>query len=60
MTHERLPLWNVHSVNIRTNNHLEGWHNRLNRKAGKIHNGLYELLQILIAEQGVMDTLIRQ
>ncbi|KRY98417.1 hypothetical protein T11_15478, partial [Trichinella zimbabwensis] len=47
-------------VDDRTNNHLEGWHNRLNRKAGKTHNGLYELLQILIAEQGVMDTLIRQ
>ncbi|KRX17810.1 hypothetical protein T07_6701 [Trichinella nelsoni] len=60
MTDERLPLWNVHSVNIRTNNHLEGWHNRLNRKAGKSHNGLYELLQLLIAEQGVMDTLIQQ
>ncbi|KRX31533.1 hypothetical protein T05_461, partial [Trichinella murrelli] len=52
MTDERLPLWNVHNVNIRTNNHLEGWHNRLNRKAGKSHNGLYELLQLLIAEQG--------
>ncbi|KRX18117.1 hypothetical protein T07_13777 [Trichinella nelsoni] len=60
MTDERLPLWNVHNVNIRTNNHLEGWHNRLNRKADKSHNGLYELLQILIAEQGVMDTLIQQ
>ncbi|KRY54294.1 hypothetical protein T03_13436 [Trichinella britovi] len=43
-----------------TNNHLEGWHSRLNRKAAKSHNGLYELLQILIAEQGVMDTLIQQ
>ncbi|KRY25310.1 hypothetical protein T03_6104, partial [Trichinella britovi] len=60
MTDERLPLWNVYNVNIRTNNHLEGWHNRLNRKAGKSHNGLYELLQLLIAEQGVMDTLIQQ
>ncbi|KRY26473.1 hypothetical protein T03_9905, partial [Trichinella britovi] len=39
---------------------LEGWHNRLNRKAGKGHNELYELLQLLIAEQGVMDTLIQQ
>ncbi|KRX30194.1 hypothetical protein T05_758, partial [Trichinella murrelli] len=48
------------TVNIRTNNHLEGWHNRLNRKAGKSHNGLYELLQLLISEQGVMDTLIQQ
>ncbi|KRY09277.1 hypothetical protein T12_14593 [Trichinella patagoniensis] len=36
MTDERLPLWNVHNVNIRTNNHLEGWHNRLNRKAGNV------------------------
>ncbi|XP_003375683.1 hypothetical protein Tsp_09262, partial [Trichinella spiralis] len=60
MTDERLPLWNVHNVNIRSNIHLEGWHNRLNRKAGKGHNGFYELLQLLIAEQGVMDTLIQQ
>ncbi|KRY10906.1 hypothetical protein T12_6287 [Trichinella patagoniensis] len=37
-----------------------GEHNRLNRKAGKSHNGFYELLQLLIAEQGVMDTLIQQ
>ncbi|KRZ56346.1 Retrovirus-related Pol polyprotein from type-1 retrotransposable element [Trichinella nativa] len=60
MTDERLSLWNVRNVNIRTNNYLEGWHNQLNRKAAKSHNGLYELLQILIAEQGVMDTLIQQ
>ncbi|KRZ83135.1 hypothetical protein T08_5119, partial [Trichinella sp. T8] len=33
------------------------WHNRLNRKAGKSHNGFYELLELLIAEQGVMHTL---
>ncbi|XP_003368731.1 conserved hypothetical protein, partial [Trichinella spiralis] len=36
MTNERLPLWNVRNVNIRTNNHLESWHNRLNKKAGGI------------------------
>ncbi|KRY41684.1 hypothetical protein T01_15971, partial [Trichinella spiralis] len=60
MTDERLPLWNVHNVNIRTNNHLEGWHNRLNRKAANGHNGSYELHQILIAEQGVVDTMIQQ
>ncbi|KRX59393.1 hypothetical protein T09_13251 [Trichinella sp. T9] len=39
---------------------MEGWHNQLNRKAAKGHNVLYELLQILIAEQGVADTLIQQ
>ncbi|KRZ01569.1 hypothetical protein T11_13016 [Trichinella zimbabwensis] len=43
-----------------TNNDLEGWHNGLNRKADKIYNGFYELLQLLIAEQGVMDTLVQQ
>ncbi|KRY46579.1 hypothetical protein T03_6175 [Trichinella britovi] len=53
MTDERLPHWNVHNVNIKTNNHLEGWHNGLNRKAGKG-------ITLLIAEQGVMDTLIQQ
>ncbi|XP_003382059.1 conserved hypothetical protein [Trichinella spiralis] len=56
MTDERLPIW----MHVITNNHLEGWHNRLNRKSAKSHNGLYELLQLLIAEQGVMDTLIQQ
>ncbi|KRY14394.1 hypothetical protein T12_6840 [Trichinella patagoniensis] len=48
MTDERLPLWNVHNVNIRTNNNL---------KVGII--GSTEK-RLLIAEQGVMDTLIQQ
>ncbi|KRY12727.1 hypothetical protein T12_15353 [Trichinella patagoniensis] len=39
---------------------MEGWHNQLNRKAAKGHNGFHELLELLIAEQGVMDTLIQQ
>ncbi|KRY04250.1 hypothetical protein T12_16518 [Trichinella patagoniensis] len=26
MPPDRLPLWNVFNVNIRTNNDLEGWH----------------------------------
>ncbi|KRX11450.1 hypothetical protein T07_10377, partial [Trichinella nelsoni] len=39
---------------------MEGWHNQLNRKAANGHNGFYELLQMPIAEQGVMDTLIQQ
>ncbi|KRZ11526.1 hypothetical protein T11_15914 [Trichinella zimbabwensis] len=51
VTDERLPLWNVHNVNIRTNNHLEGWHNQLNKRASKSHIWLYELLQLLIAKE---------
>ncbi|KRX77068.1 hypothetical protein T06_3034 [Trichinella sp. T6] len=35
MTPNRLPLWNVYNVQTRTNNHLEGWHFKMNRQAGK-------------------------
>ncbi|KRY04759.1 hypothetical protein T12_16236, partial [Trichinella patagoniensis] len=53
---DRLPLWNVFNVNIRTNNDLEGWYFKMNRLAGKRHLGFYELLQLLIDEQGSTET----
>ncbi|XP_003381942.1 hypothetical protein Tsp_11042 [Trichinella spiralis] len=60
MPPDRLPLWNVYNVNIRTNNDLEGWHFKINRLAGKRHLGFYELLQLLIDEQQVStETLIQ-
>ncbi|KRZ32431.1 hypothetical protein T4B_14694 [Trichinella pseudospiralis] len=34
MNPNRLPLWNVYNVEICTNNHLEGWHLKMNRQAG--------------------------
>ncbi|XP_003369805.1 conserved hypothetical protein [Trichinella spiralis] len=55
-----MPLWNVYHVEIRTNNHLEGWHFRMNRQAGKRHLSFYELLRLLIDEQGSTETLIEQ
>ncbi|KRY80939.1 hypothetical protein T4D_3774 [Trichinella pseudospiralis] len=58
MTDDRLPLWNVHNVRISTNDNLELWHNELNKKAGKSHVKFYELFQLLIVEQGVVETLI--
>ncbi|KRY42396.1 hypothetical protein T01_13651 [Trichinella spiralis] len=60
MPPDRLPMWNVYNVNIRTNNDLEGWHFKMNRLAGKRHLGFYELLQLLIDEQGSTETLIQQ
>ncbi|KRZ65832.1 hypothetical protein T10_718 [Trichinella papuae] len=60
MPPDRLPLWNVYSVNIRTNNDLEGWHFKMNRLAGKRHLGFYELPQLLIDEQGSTETLNQQ
>ncbi|KRX27723.1 hypothetical protein T07_8546 [Trichinella nelsoni] len=53
MPPDRLPMWNVYNVNIRTNNDLEGWHFKMNRFAGKRHPGFYELLQLLIDEPGI-------
>ncbi|XP_003369381.1 reverse transcriptase family protein [Trichinella spiralis] len=60
MLPDRLPMWNVYNVNIRTNNDLEGWHFKMNRLAGKRHLGFYELLQLLIDEQGSTETLFQQ
>ena len=41
-----LCLWNVYEINSnspRTNNHIEGWHNKLKRIAKKSHPNVYEL-----------------
>ena len=53
-------LWNMHKVQRRTNNNLEGWHLRLNRKVGKAHANIYEFLSNLIQEQGATETLLSQ
>ncbi|KRX84684.1 hypothetical protein T06_9932 [Trichinella sp. T6] len=58
MTPDRMPLWNVYHVETRTNNHLEGWHFKMNQQAGKRHLSFYELLRLLIDEQGSTETLI--
>ncbi|KRZ02263.1 hypothetical protein T11_1994 [Trichinella zimbabwensis] len=31
----KIPLWNVHGVAVRTNNHLEGWHSQMDKRAQK-------------------------
>ncbi|KRY07226.1 hypothetical protein T12_3159, partial [Trichinella patagoniensis] len=51
MTNYRMSLWNAHNVNIRTNNHLEGWHNQLNNKAVGNKLGFNKLLLLLLLEQ---------
>ncbi|KRZ80563.1 hypothetical protein T10_4165 [Trichinella papuae] len=56
----KIPLWNVHGVAVRTNNHLEGWHSRMNKRARKHHLGFYQFLQLIIDEQGKTETVVRQ
>ncbi|KRZ66928.1 hypothetical protein T10_9487 [Trichinella papuae] len=55
-----IALWNVHGVAMRTNNHLEGWHSRMNKRARKHHLGFYQFLQLIIDEQGKTETVVRQ
>ncbi|KRX16271.1 hypothetical protein T07_9192 [Trichinella nelsoni] len=56
----KIPLWNVHGVSVRTNNHLEGWHSRMNKRARKHHLGFYQFLQLILDEQGKTETVVRQ
>ena len=46
-----VALWNVNNQILRTNNLVEGWHNKLNRGIGKIHPNLFEVLTYLQKEQ---------
>ena len=40
-------MWNYFRYEgLRTNNHVEGYHTRLNKKAGKAHPNLYEVLDL--------------
>lgn len=39
--------WSVYKRTVRTNNDVEGWHNRLNKTAGKSQLPFYVLLNIL-------------
>ncbi|KRX59208.1 hypothetical protein T09_5009 [Trichinella sp. T9] len=56
----KIPLWNVHGMSVRTNNHLEGWHSRMNKRARKHHLGFYQFLQLILDEQGKTETVVRQ
>ena len=39
-----LPLWNVfENGSTRTNNHAEGWHNRLKKVVGNAHPKVFEI-----------------
>ena len=46
-----VALWNVNNQTLRTNNLVEGWHNKLNRGIGKIHPNLFEVITYLQKEQ---------
>jgi len=54
-------LWS-HSENfgVRTNNHLEGWHNRLNRLIPRCHPNVFQLISIFQSEQQKRDVMMKR
>ena len=56
-----LPLWNVfESGSTRTNNHVEGWHNRLKKVVGKAHPNVFEIVETFKKEQASTEVSIAQ
>ena len=47
-----IEMWNYFRYDgPRTNNHVEGFHNRLKKKAGKAHPNLYEIVDLFRQEE---------
>ncbi|KAK3719185.1 hypothetical protein QZH41_020418 [Actinostola sp. cb2023] len=52
--------WSVYGMSVRTNNDVEGWHNRLNRRAmGKAQLPLYMLIKLLHEESLLTKIYVR-
>ena len=45
---------------MRTTNHLEGWHRKLNDAAGHAHPNVFKLIGVFIAEQKMTTIKIAQ
>lgn len=50
--------WSVYGLNIRTNNDVEGWHNRMNL-LGRQNMSIYVLIPILQKESSFLNTQLR-
>ena len=57
-----LKTWNYYQIEgPKTNNHVEGWHNEINRAAGKAHPNIFELLEELFkTEQANTEVCLAQ
>lgn len=52
-------IWNHYqNFNVRTTNHLEGWHNALNREFGKAHPNIYEFINGIKNQQANFEASI--
>ena len=54
-------MWNhFGNDNHRTNNHLEGWHHKINHTAKKSHPKIVELIGLLKCEQSAVQVKLQQ
>ena len=53
-------MWCMDGVDIRTNNNLEGWHNRFKNAIGKHHSNIWEFLLAIQTEQASTEVQIYQ
>ncbi|KAL3847154.1 hypothetical protein ACJMK2_018083 [Sinanodonta woodiana] len=49
-----ISTWSVFAKSVRTNNDVEGWHSRLNRKARKSKLQFYVVITLLYTEAQMM------
>jgi hypothetical protein len=52
--------WNVYGLDMRTNNHCEGWHMRFANAIGRHHPNIYQLVKCLQQEQASVVVLHQQ
>ncbi|XP_041474641.1 uncharacterized protein LOC121423350 [Lytechinus variegatus] len=55
--HFPVSMWNVHGVDRRTNNDIEGWHNAFNRLIAKHHPNIWELIMALKKQQSMVSAM---
>jgi hypothetical protein len=53
-------MWNVYNRQTRTNNDLEGWHNRFTNMVGRHRPNLWRLLACLQEEQAATEVAVQQ
>ena len=52
--------WNVSGLGMRTNNHVEGWHNHFYSIAGKVHPNIWHLIEALQKEESATQMTLAQ
>ena len=53
--------WNYYDYEgLQTNNHIEGWHARLNKVVGKAHPNILEVFEVMKKEQASSEMKLEQ